>query len=41
MEATEHRSIVTDDRILSGEPIVEKTRTPVRAVAELWRLGQL
>jgi uncharacterized protein (DUF433 family) len=36
---TEHRYIVRDDAILSGEPIVIGTRTPVRAVVELWRLG--
>jgi len=36
---TEHRYIVTDDQILSGEPIVRGTRTPVRAIVELWRLG--
>lgn len=34
-----HRYIVRDHRILGGEPIIEGTRTPVRAVAELWRLG--
>ena len=39
MEATEHLYIVTDDQILSGEPIVRGTRTPVRAIVELWRLG--
>ncbi len=36
---TEHIYIVKDDRILSGEPIITGTRTPVRAVIELWRLG--
>ncbi|MSQ14661.1 MAG: DUF433 domain-containing protein [Dehalococcoidia bacterium] len=36
---TEHHYIVRTDGILSGEPIVRGTRTPVRAVAELWRLG--
>jgi uncharacterized protein (DUF433 family) len=36
---TEHRYIVRDDTILGGEPIVVGTRTPVRAVVELWRLG--
>lgn len=25
--------------ILSGEPIIEGTRTPVRAIVENWRLG--
>ena len=37
--ATAHRFIVRDDGILGGEPIVVNTRTPVRAVVELWRLG--
>lgn len=36
---TEHVYIVKDDRILSGEPIIKGTRTPVRAIVELWRLG--
>ena len=38
-QLTEHRYIVTDDRILSGEPIIRNTRTPVRAIVELWRKG--
>ena len=37
--ATEHYYIVTDDQILSGEPIIKDTRTPVRAIVELWRQG--
>ena len=41
MQATEHYYIVTDDQILSGEPIIRGTRTPVRAIVELWRLGIL
>jgi uncharacterized protein (DUF433 family) len=36
---TEHPHIVKDERILSGEPIIKGTRTPVRAVFENWRLG--
>jgi len=36
---TDHQYIVRDDAILGGEPIVIGTRTPVRAVVELWRLG--
>lgn len=28
-----------DDRILSGEPIIKGTRTPVRAIVETWRMG--
>jgi uncharacterized protein (DUF433 family) len=38
-QLTAHRYIVTDDRILSGEPIISGTRTPVRAIVELWRQG--
>jgi len=38
-QATAHRYIVTDDQILGGEPIVIGTRTPVRAIVELWRQG--
>lgn len=39
MIATEHRYIVRDQAILGGEPIVRGTRTPVRGMVELWRLG--
>lgn len=39
MIATEHHYIVRDQAILGGEPIVRGTRTPVRALVELWRLG--
>jgi len=38
-QATAHRYIVTDDQILSGEPIIKGTRTSVRAIVELWRQG--
>lgn len=37
--ATEHLYVVRDSHILSGEPIIKGTRTPVRAIVELWRLG--
>ncbi len=37
--ATEHIYVVTDEQILSGEPIIKGTRTPVRAIVELWRQG--
>ena len=37
--ATEHIYVVTDDQILSGEPIIKGTRTPVRAIVEIWREG--
>lgn len=36
---TEHRYIVSNDEILGGEPIVQGTGTPVRAIVEIWRLG--
>ena len=36
---TEHHYIVKDDLILGREPIIKGTRTPVRGVVELWRLG--
>src|SRR5689334_16470236 len=39
LNATEHYYIVTDQRILGGEPIVKGSRTPVRAIVELWRQG--
>jgi uncharacterized protein (DUF433 family) len=39
LQTTEHVYVVTDDQILSGEPIIKGTRTPVRAIVELWRLG--
>ncbi len=38
-QATAQRYIVKDDGILSGEPIIQDTRTPVRAIVEMWRLG--
>jgi uncharacterized protein (DUF433 family) len=37
--ATEHPYIVRDDRILGGEPIIKDTRTPVRSIVEMWRMG--
>lgn len=39
VEATGHRYIVTDSAILNGEPIIANTRTPVRAIVEMWRNG--
>jgi uncharacterized protein (DUF433 family) len=36
---TGHPHIVSDSDILSGEPIIRGTRTPVRAIVELWRSG--
>jgi uncharacterized protein (DUF433 family) len=37
--ATEHLYVVTDDKILGGEPIIKGTRTPIRAIIEIYRLG--
>ena len=39
MTLTANRYIVREDAILRGEPIIVSTRTPVRAIVELWRLG--
>jgi len=39
MTTTAHAYVVRDDAILSGEPIIRGTRTPVRAVVEIWRSG--
>jgi uncharacterized protein (DUF433 family) len=41
VQATEQPYIIRNDKILSGEPIIKDTRTPVRAIVELWRLGVL
>ena len=37
--AVAYRYITTKEGILSGEPIIVGTRTPVRAIVENWRLG--
>jgi len=34
-----HPYITTDKAILGGEPVIKGTKTPVRAIVELWRLG--
>ncbi|WP_420631366.1 DUF433 domain-containing protein [Candidatus Leptofilum sp.] len=41
IQATKHRYVISDEAILSGEPIIEGTRTPVRAIVEIWRQGVL
>lgn len=38
-QLTAHPYVSTDPRILRGEPIIVGTRTPVRAIVELWRMG--
>ncbi|MBA2494354.1 MAG: DUF433 domain-containing protein [Acidobacteria bacterium] len=37
--AIAYRYITTNKEILSGEPIIKGTRTPVRSIVEKWRLG--
>ena len=37
--AVQNRYITSDKKILSGEPIIKGTRTPVRAIVEMWRMG--
>jgi uncharacterized protein (DUF433 family) len=39
VQSTKYLYVVRDDQILSSEPIVEGTRTPVRAIVENWRMG--
>ena len=37
--ATLSRYVTRNPAILSGEPIITGTRTPVRAIIETWRMG--
>lgn len=37
--STQHAYVTTSEVILGGEPIIRGTRTPVRAIVELYRLG--
>ena len=39
VHTTDYLYVVRDDEILGGEPIIQGTRTPVRAIAETWRMG--
>ena len=39
MIQTEHCHIVRNEEILSGEPIIKGTRTPVRSIVEMWRIN--
>ena len=41
LQVTKNRYIVRNDKILGGEPIIKGTRTPVRAIVEIWRQGVL
>ncbi len=36
-----HSYVITDPALLAGEPIIFGTKTPVRAIVELWRMGVL
>lgn len=38
-EFTRHRYIVSVEGVLGGEPVIEGTRTPVRAIVGYWRQG--
>ncbi len=38
-QPTEHPYIESVPAILSGEPVIKNTRTPVRAIVEHWRFG--
>ncbi len=31
--------VVSDASLLDGEPIIRGTKTPVRAIVEMWRMG--
>lgn len=35
----EHPYVTTDTQLVGGEPIIRGTKTTVRAIVELWRLG--
>jgi uncharacterized protein (DUF433 family) len=39
-QPTDHPYIERVSTILSGEPIIKNTRTPVRAIVEHWRFGE-
>ena len=41
MQMTENRYVVRNNKILGGESIIKGTRTPVRAIVEIWRQGTL
>lgn len=38
-QAITYEYITCRDDVLSGEPTIEGTRTPVRAIVEAWRMG--
>jgi uncharacterized protein (DUF433 family) len=36
---TLHPYVTMDEAVLGGEPAIKGSKTPVRAIVELWRLG--
>lgn len=34
-----HPYVISDLQLLEGEPVIQGTKTTVRAIVELWRLG--
>lgn len=36
---SDHLYVTSDKAILNGEPVIKGTRTPVRAIVELYRMG--
>jgi uncharacterized protein (DUF433 family) len=34
-----HPYVASDSQLLEGEPVIQGTKTTVRAIVELWRLG--
>lgn len=36
---TRHHYITSDLTVMSGEPVIRNTKTPVRAIVEMWRMG--
>jgi uncharacterized protein (DUF433 family) len=36
---TAHTYVVREKHLLNGEPVIVGTKTPVRAIVEMWRLG--
>lgn len=38
-EGEKKPTIVSDEAIMKGEPVIVGTKTPVRAIVELWRIG--
>jgi len=39
LQTTEHCHIVRNTQILSGEPIIKNTMTPVRVIVQMWQTG--